>query len=204
MKKFENKNEIQFIFLIKYILLPIYRYIHLFTPLQFFCFSWSWQIYPRSKYVPTSNLILYKIFPRSKFIQRERKQTRTRNATTGFSRQEMQTDILTDIFLAGQSVLLARRTTLRTPRRASANLGKWVNIYIARSAADLPFFGERRNIAFAKKMYRVYICASERASVLRSRMELHATCWKNNTADFRPRCEPVKQPRTTVQFIISL
>jgi len=70
------------------------------------------------------------------------------------TRKPMQTDVLTDIFLAGQSVRLARRTTLRTPRQASANLGKWVNVYIVtlhcRSAAS----GEGRNVAFVKKCAR--------------------------------------------------
>lgn len=72
--------------------------------------------YFRKYYSPSSS--------RPKLVRRERKQARARSATARFSRRETQTDVLTDIFLAGQSVLLARRTTLRTPRQASANLGK--------------------------------------------------------------------------------
>lgn len=111
-------------------------------------------------FAPSSRL---EIRPRGK-RERDRKRERARSASGGFSRWETQTDVLTDIFLAGQSVLLARRTTLRTPRRASANLGKWVNIYIVRSTADLPFLVNReisrsqKNAERVRKEFPFYSC----------------------------------------------
>jgi len=84
------------------------------------------------------------------------------------TRRAMQTDVLTDIFLAGQSVRLARRTTLRTPRQASANLGKWVNIYIVTLHCRSTASGEGGNVAFVKKCARMLAFRiPRRASVLR-------------------------------------
>lgn len=138
----------------------------------------------------------------SNFVWRTRNGGRGSSATAEFSRRETRTDILTDIFLAGQSVLLARRTTLRTPRRASANLEKWVNIYIVHSLRIRFFFrwtGKYRSRKKNPTCKRPHAREKERGgkrkrsfSLLwrgRSRRRC-ATSWKNNTADFRLRRVP--------------